>query len=461
MSSFINRQDDLAKLGEEYERPGASLVVLYGRRRVGKTSLIAEFGRDKNMLYFLATAESEIENRRQFKDLVAEFTGNALLASADVGWDAIFDSLLRHEPDRRKLIVLDEFQYIGKSNPAFPSVFQKIWDTKLKDQNVMVVLCGSLISLMEAQTLSYDSPLYGRRTAQIKLGAIPFAHYHEFYSDKDARELAQYYSVTGGVPKYIELFSEEKDVFTAIEKHVFSTRSFLYEEPVFLLQGEVSEIGSYFSLIRAIAAGNRKLGAIASVMGVKETGLTRYLRTLIDLGILEREVPVTEQNPEKSKRGLYRIKDHFIDFWFKFVYPERSFLETGHTERAMERLRETFVSGHVSYVYEDVCRQKMWLLAASGQLPMRFDKVGRWWDGKTEIDIVALDSAGDDAVFCECKYRKESTDVDVYFTLLDKIKAVPWKKESRHEHVALFSVSGFSPQMRALAKNRENVYLFD
>jgi len=460
MTAFIDRVDDLAFLQSQYERSEASLVILYGRRRVGKTSLISEFGKDKNMLYFLATEEPEAANRTQFKNIIADYTGNELLKSATVdNWEVVFNTLSQYETSQRVLIVIDEFQYIGKSNPSFLSVFQKAWES-LKNHNIMVILCGSLVSLMETQTLAYSSPLYGRRTGQIKLKPIPFKHYHEFYHGKNQRELIEYYSITGGVPKYIELFNEENDVWSAIEKNVLSTRSFLYEEPVFLLQREVSEIGSYFSLIRAIAAGNHKLGAIASIMGVKQTSLTKYLRTLIDLDILERQVPVTEEKPEISKRGLYYIKDNFIDFWFKFVYPDRSAIETGHLEQVMTKIRAGFVDRHVSFAYENVCRQQLWSIAADGNLPCNFNKVGRWWDGKNEIDIVALDSAGTDIVYGECKYTGEPMDTDVFYRLQEKKNAVNWKKELRNEYFVFFCISGYTGQMEALAAERVNVFMY-
>jgi len=460
MAAFIDRTEDLAFLQSQYDGADASLVILYGRRRVGKTSLISEFGKDKNMLYFLATEESEAANRRQFKDLVAAYTGNELLKNAAVdNWEVIFSALSQYKASKRKLIVIDEFQYIGKSNPSFPSVFQRVWES-LKKQDVMAILCGSLISLMETQTLAYDSPLYGRRTGQIKLKPIPFRHYHEFYQGKSYHELIEYYSVTGGVPKYIELFSDGGDIWTAIEKNVLSIRSFLYEEPVFLLQREVSEIGSYFSLIRAIAAGNHKMGPIASAMGLKQTSLTKYLRTLIDLDILERQVPVTEEKPDTSKRGLYYIKDNFIEFWFKFIYPERSAIETGHIEQAMSKIRAGLVGRHVSFVYENICRQQLWELASGGSLPCHFNKVGRWWDGQREIDIVALDSAGADIVFGECKYTGGQMDTNVFFRLQEKKNAVNWKIGLRNEHFVFFSISGYTEQMKGLAAERANVFLF-
>ena len=185
MEKFIDREEEIMTLQSEYERPGSSLVILYGRRRVGKTALISEFIKGKNALFFLASEESEAQNRAAFKEKAADFTGNELLRQFDAKtWDVLFQTIMQTPFQEKPIVVMDEFQYIGKSNPAFPSMFQRIWEEQLKDRPVMVILCGSLISMMESQTLSYSSPLYGRRTAQIRLKQIPFRYYHEFFPDK-------------------------------------------------------------------------------------------------------------------------------------------------------------------------------------------------------------------------------------------------------------------------------------
>ena len=219
MQKFIDREQEMNTLENEYKREGSSLVILYGRRRVGKTTLISEFIKNKNALFFLASEESESQNRITFKEKVAEFIHSDLLKNADIkNWDILFRTIMETSFDSKPVIVLDEFQYLGKSNPAFPSIFQRIWEEILKDKSVMVILCGSLISMMESQTLAYSSPLYGRRTAQIRLKQIPFRYYHEFFPDKNRRELIELYAITGGVPKYIELFSENSNIYSAIQK---------------------------------------------------------------------------------------------------------------------------------------------------------------------------------------------------------------------------------------------------
>ena len=462
MGLFVDRESEMETLQREYDREGSSLVIVYGRRRVGKTTLISEFIKDKRALFFLASEESEIQNRNDFKEKTADFLGSDLMKHSEVkSWEVLFKAIGDTAFESKPVIIIDEFQYIGKSNPAFPSVFQRIWEETLKSKSVMVILCGSLISMMESQTLSYNSPLYGRRTAQIRLGQIPFRYYHHFFPNKNRRELIEMYSITGGVPKYIELFSETCDIYKSIETCVLNRSGYLYDEPHFLLQQEVSEIGSYFSIIRAIAAGNSKLSAISAILEIKATGLTKYLKTLIDLDILEREVPVTEENPEKSKRGLYKIKDNYIRFWFAFVYPNMSFIESGNSRIVMDKIRKGLISRHTAWVYENVCRERMWDLNAGGYWPFHFSNVGSWWDGKSEIDIAAIDPEGNHLILGECKYWHEPVGVNILLELEKKTGSVGWRKKERHVWYVLFSAAGFTEELKALAAARNDLLLFD
>lgn len=460
MKHFVDREQEMNTLKREYERDGSSLVVLYGRRRVGKTTLISEFIKDKKALFFLASEESESQNRLAFQVKCAEFLNSDLLQNVEVkNWDVLFKAIMDTPFDTKPVIVLDEFQYLGKANPAFPSIFQRIWEEILKDRSVMVILCGSLISMMQSQTLAYGSPLYGRRTAQIRLKQIPFGYYHEFFPDKGRKELIEMYAVTGGVPKYIELFSQSRDIYSAIESCVLNRSGYLYDEPHFLLQQEVSEVGSYFSIIKAIAAGNTKLSAIAGVLEVKSTSLTKYLKTLIDLDILEREVPVTEENPEKSKKGLYKIKDNYLRFWFAFVYPNMSFIESGHSRIVMDKIRKSLVRNHIAFVYEDVCKERMWEMNAEGVWPFYFSKLGRYWDAKEEIDIAAIDPEGKNLILGECKYWQEPVGISVLRDLEAKAKTVAWEKDKRKVWYVLFSVSGFTEELKAEAGERADLLL--
>lgn len=427
MSKFIDRIDELETLEREYDKDSAAFVVIYGRRRVGKTTLINHFCEGKKSIYFLATEENESENRNSFKNLVSDNFGNELLASASLtNWEPIFKVIAEKFRQERLVLVIDEFQYLCKATPTFSSIIQKIWDETLQKENVMLILCGSLINMMTSQVLSYDSPLYGRRTAQIKLKQIDFSHYHEFNEKLSLDDQILQYAVTGGVPKYINLFTKKKNIYTAIKDNILSTGSFLYAEPEFLLQKEVSEIGSYFSVLKTIAADNHKLSKIATSLGVPQSNLTTYLKNLIDLDIVERKIPITEENPKKSKMGLYMIKDNFISFWFKFVYPNKCLIESGQMKYVEDKIRMNFIDNHVSYVFEDICRTKVWDLLSEG---ISFNRVGRWWGAKdVEIDIVAYDSVGTDMIFGECKYSKNKKGLSVLESLQSKAKSVNWKK---------------------------------
>lgn len=461
MEKFIDREKELEFLNKEYQKETSSLVILYGRRRIGKTSLIKEFGKNKDIIYFLATEESEKQNIEVFKNLVAEKLKNDILLSTKIdSWEVLFKILIENNKEK-KVIVIDEFQYLGKINTAFPSIFQKIWDEILKDKNIMVILCGSLINMMESQTLNYNSPLYGRRTGQIKLKQIPFSHYKEFFNSKiTEKQLIEKYAITGGVPKYIESFKEINDIYVEIKENIMNKQSYLYEEPSFLLQNEVSEVGSYFSIIKSIAMGNRKLGNIASNLSVSPTNLSKYLQTLINLDILERKVPITEENPEKSKKGQYKIKDNFISFWFQFIYPNRAFLEIEKEEIVLNKIKANFIDNHVSFVYEDICREKMWDLNVNKKLSMTFDKLGRWWNNEQEIDIVGIDSKGNDIIFGECKYyANKLMDVKTFYDLKEKAKQVEWKKEDRNEKYILFSINGYTKELKELAIARDDLIL--
>ncbi|MDR2051988.1 MAG: ATP-binding protein [Treponema sp.] len=460
---FVDRAEELAFLEEQWKREKASFVVVYGRRRIGKTALVSHFLSKRQGLYFLATEESEAQNRTAFRELAAEFSGNELLASSNTAdWDLVFKALFEPVPGKNKherlVIVIDEFQYLAKANPAFPSILQKVWDSFLSGKNVMLILCGSSVSMMESSVLSYNSPLYGRRTGQIRLEQIPFSYYGTFFPGKGERELVERYAVTGGVPKYIEFF-ESGNLNRAIQKNILTTSGFLCNEPAFLLRMEVSEIGSYYSLIKVIAAGNHKLSQIAAALELKQSGISKYLNTLITLGILEREVPVTEENPDKSKRGLYRIKDNFLQFWFRFVFPRMGYIELGRSGEVLEQIKQNFIDGHVSYVWEDICREKMWMLNFKKRWGFSINRCGRWWNKGIEIDIVAYDSSGLDMIFGECKFSSRKTGAAVLRELEQKAETVPWKKENRRNHFVIFSIGGFTDELKAAAKSRKDLLL--
>lgn len=464
INAFVNREAELQSLEKEYARKEASLYVLYGRRRVGKTRLIQEFIKNKPSIYFMASEEFERENLLRFRDKVADFTQNKLLKQVtEITWEMVFQQLIKGKPEERCVIVIDEFQYLGKSNKGFPSLFQRIWDELLQHENVMVILCGSLITMMESQVLHYSSPLYGRRTAQWKLKPMDFKHYGGFFQQKNMSELdlLVHYAVTGGVPKYIDIFQGEGDLWRSIRENIANRGAYLLEEPIFLLEKEVSEIGSYLSIMKTIANGHHKLGEIAASLNVKPQGLSKYLSILEDLDLIRRQVPVTEENPAKSKKGLYTINDHFIKFWFLFIYPYREEIEAGQTELVMKQIKDTFVEKHVAYIYEEVCRQKVLEESHLNNKPFRILKMGKWWSRQEEIDIVGTNDESGDILFGECKFTNKPVGIELYQDLIRKAAGVQWQNEGRQEYYVFFSKSGFTERMQALAAENPKISLWE
>jgi len=462
MNQFIGRLEEISALNEEYKN-GSSFVVLYGRRRVGKTTLIKEFIKGKNALYFLATEEMENQNMKRFINGLATFTGQSYLKNASFpDWDTSFEIFANHQPEKKKILIIDEFQYLVQINSAFPSIFQHIWDELLKDKNIMVILCGSLISMMMTHVLSYKSPLYGRRTSQIRLQPLKFTEMIAFFGDKTFPEMVECYAVTGGVPKYFEFFYNDVDLFTNIKNNILKKSSFLYEEPFFLLEKEVREPVNYFSIIKTISQGQRKLSKISGVLEKKSSSLTPYLSTLMDLNLIEKRVPITEKFPDKSRKGLYFITDNFINFWFNFVYPYRGELELDSQESVLEKLQTNLIDNYVSFIYEDVCKEIFAVLCRDKKIDFTPSKVGAYWnkDSSIEIDMVAINNKDKIMFAGECKYFKNKPmGMGVYASLMEKCRARDF--EEYDISYVLFSISGFDQKLMEIAKINKKLILIN
>ena len=449
---FIDRKREISTLEKEYNREN-SFVVLYGRRRTGKTTLIKEFIRDKNAFYFFADKQNESLQINRFKNQLAEHFKDEFLKKIEINdWDTIFDYFINKIGNEKFVLVIDEFQYLCLMNKGFSSIFQRIYDEKIVSKNIMVILCGSLISMMYSEVLSYDSPLYGRRTAQIKLQPINFEYYKEFFDNKSKRELIEFYSITGGIPKYILEFDRNKSPLWNIENNIFNKDNFLYSEPKFLLQEEINDLSRYFSILNSVALGNTKLSSICSHLGLNSSSITSYITKLIDLDILEKEVPVTE-NIENGKKGLYKIKDNYLKFWFSYVYPYQSYLEIENLSYPLEKIKNEF-NLWVSKIYEDLARKT---LLNNSEISFPIKKLGRWWNNNEEIDIVGL--GDNEIIFGECKWSNKKVGLSVLLSLKEKSKSVKWNNSNRKEYFILFSKEGFSDDLIDLSKKDKTIIL--
>lgn len=463
--NFIGRVDELQKLESEYKRDGG-FVVIYGRRRVGKTTLIKEFLKDKNSFYFLATEELESQSMKRLSGVIARITKNTFIKKGTFDdWMDLFQLIAEYKPNEKKVLVIDEFPYLVKTNPAFPSILQNAWDEILKDANVMLILSGSFIGMMQKYALSYDSPLYGRRTSQIRLSPLPFIDVYKACKLPFENAVEQY-AITGGVPKYLEFFQDNKDFIEQLKETVLSKSGFLYEEPYFLLRSESVNAVNYFSIIKAIADGNHKLGKIASTLKQETSSLTPYLATLTDLGFIEKRVPITEKNPEKSRKGLYFITDNYIRYWFHYVYPFRGELEFDNQQIVLDEMKKDFTTNFVAFAYEDICKNIFKNLCNNEDIHFSPSRIGSYWlndiSNDTEIDVMAIDNQNKKIFVGECKYHTKLVDAIVYFNLKEKINTCSDIKKSYKDHeiiYGIFSKSGFTERLKDIASENQSLFL--
>ncbi|WP_400226976.1 ATP-binding protein [Methanomethylophilus alvi] len=431
-------------LEDQFRAAGSSFVVISGRRRSGKTTVLMQFmRRHPNSLYFLARKESSSRNLVYFRRAAADFLGRDLGPASDGDWNRTFREIVSRTGGQKMVIMMDEFQNIGQKDPTFPAVIQYIWDTVLKGAHVMLVISGSSIPQMSAQVLEYGSPLYGRRTAQIMLGQLSFSKCSELYGAKSAWDQVMFYSVTGGVPKYVKTFGGYRDVYSAVEGTVLNPDSYLYDEVMASLQSEVTDIGSYASILGSIASGHRKLQDMADDLGLKQTGLTNYLKVLMDTGLVERDVPVTDDDPFRSKKGLYRIADRMTAFWFRYVYPHSDLLGRGEKEKIMNIVRSDLPFDTMRSAYVEICTEKAWDMASEGSWGLIPDRIGGYWGKDVSADIVGIDYGAEAILVGTCVCSESPAGPEV----LEDLKDVGGRLMSvtgagRVEYV-VFSISGF------------------
>lgn len=447
MSVFIGRERELSLLNERSGSNRAEFIVIYGRRRIGKSELIDQFIKN-NGIRLLAREESKTLQLRIFAQKLGEFFGDELMRKTEfTGWDGFFE-YLSGKADERIIIAIDEFPYLIKEDPAIPSILQDYWDTKLKETNIFLILCGSSISMMESKVMGYKSPLYGRRTGQLLLKQIRFIHTLEYI--KNFERAVEFYSVFGGTPAYIMETNPENDIFTNIENNILREDSFLYRDVEFVLRQELTEPRYYFSILLSIAKGNHRIGLIANDTGLSISIVNKYLSVLNDLQLVYRRVPVTESY--KSRKGMHFLADNLFDFWFRFVYPDMEEIEKGKGAMVVQGIKPQF-NQYVGKHFENIVQDILEVLNERELLPFRFTKIGKWWHKEIEIDIVALNEKNKDVIFCECKWRDNVNAPEIIRNLREKAGFVPAGSEKEYYMV-------FAKSFRKRTEE-EDVILYD
>jgi Predicted ATPase (AAA+ superfamily) len=447
---MIDRERERDWLTTQLAREGRQLLVIYGRRRVGKTTLVTTVldTLDAETVYYLCDQRGPKQNATAFATQCAEAFDD--VTPAVDGFVEAFQ-YLADRIDGSCVVALDEFSYLVEADETVPSVFQTIVDEVLAGTEISLIVLGSSISLMEEGVLSYESPLYGRRTGQWELDPLSFADMRAFVPKVDIETQIQIYSVLGGMPAYLEQFNSEQGLFDNIERQILSKGAFLYEEPEFLLRQELREPATYLSILEAIAGGATRVTEIAGEIGKDASSLSRYLQNLTKLAVVEQEHPVTDPDG----RGLYRITDDFLRFWFRYVAPNRNTLEQGRTRPVREAISESLPT-HTSRTFEAVCQQA----AGTESFPVSCARVGRWWYDQQEIDVVGVDPKTTTLLVGECKWTTEPVGRGLLADLESTATDVRWKNGERTVEYALFSRQGFQTALHEQAEQRDDASIF-
>lgn len=452
---FINRQEEQRLLLKRWKGKQSEFVVVYGKRRVGKTELILQLLKQTKGIYFLGDKRSESEQLIELGLQVGRYFNDSLLMNKGFSnWEEFFHYLREHVKERI-LLALDEFPYLIENNPALPSIFQKGWDQTLKNLPIYLILCGSSIAMMESEVLGGKSPLFGRRTGQLLIHPFSFKDSRAFFPKLSFERSFELFSITGGMPAYLKEMDPKVKVETNVEKKILERDRLLFRDMEIILREELREPRHYLSILRSIAYGKRRFSEIINDTHLGGNILPKYLGILEDLRIIEKEVPVTEKNPILSKRGLYRIVDPYTQFWLLFVYPFRSSLEIGDKKDSIGKFKKQF---HVviERAYESIARETLLLPRV---LPFPIERIGRWWDGGEEIDLVCLNEEEDKILFVEVKWSNKQIGTNILEELKRKASLVQWKREERKETLCLFSKSGYTKDLLQAA-SQQKILLF-
>lgn len=449
---FVNREDELDTLESKFESESAELLVVYGRRRLGKSALVRKAieGRD-DAIYWQATEETSDVQLTNFVETARETFPHVEDIQRD--WEALLRALGR----QNAIIILDEFPYLVESDEALPSKIQRVWDVDLEETEMTLVLVGSSISIMEEKVLSGGSPLYGRRTGTIDLPPLELVDARPFYPENDPDAILQAWSVFGGTPYYLQALTPSVSLPENIQSHILSEHGILHNEPEFLLRTEfgIREPQTYYTILRAIATGKRETNEIADFAGVDSNMLGSYLSKLRRLRLVERDIPVTA-NPNATRKSRYRLKEPLFRFWFRYVYGQKGKLAQLGDDAYSQLVEPTF-SEYMGSMFEIVCQN-----ALPSLIPKTYHGIGYWWHGHHELDVVGLASDGT-LVAGECKYTtREMTEGDLA-DLERSTTQVEWTPPNKHDtdyHYCCFCRSGFSDGLQQVADERDDVSLF-
>lgn len=454
---FIGRQQELNTLHKLYNSGKFEFAVIYGRRRVGKTALISEFSKDKDTIFFTGVETNAKQNLDNFSRCIMEYSTGTAVDSSFASFQAALEYVFELAKTKRLVLVIDEYPYVARASKSLASTLQFLIDKNKDNSKLFLILCGSSMSYMEDHVLAYKAPLYGRRTAQLKINPFDFFEACPYFTRFSDVDKALAYGVVGGTPQYLMQMDDNLSIEENIKNTHLNPSSSIFEEPNNLLKQEVREPAIYNAVITAIATGCSKMNEISNKIDEDTSVCATYIKNLIALGIVKKESPYGEKS---SRRTIYSIEDNMFRFWYRFVPENTSIISRGATDLAYRRIAPE-LSSYMGAVFEEICRQYLWKLLLDGKCAVNFSDLGRWWgtNSKTrtqeEIDIMGTDK--DAALFAECKWTNEKVDLGVLETLVERSSLFNYKKK----HFYLFAKTGFTKGCVDKAAEMGNVTLIE
>lgn len=453
---FIGRQRELAQLNKLYSSNKFEFAVIYGRRRVGKTALINKFMQDKAGIYFMGVESNALQNLENISTNIMEYATGIKANTSFKSFQDALEYVFELAKEQRLILAIDEYPYVARTSRSLASTLQMLIDKYKDSSKLMLIICGSSMSYIEDHVLAYKAPLYGRRTAQVKIQPFTFAEVCETLPAVKSENLALVFGMLGGTPQYILQYDQKQSTKENIKRLFLDTSSILFEEPDNLLKQEVREPYLYNAVITAIATGASRLSEIASKVGEDNSVCAGYLKNLLALGIVRRETPYGEKI---SRKSIYSIDDNMFRFWYRFIPHNLSLIARGAQDVAYQRI-EPYFSDYMGKIFEQICQEYLWQQLLNGDSPVNFAELGRWWGNdkalrkQTEIDIMA-EQDKDMALFGECKWTNEKVDVGVLELLHYRSQLFTYKKTILY----LFAKSGFTQGCEELAQKMGNVRL--
>lgn len=454
---MIGRIEELKRLEDFYNSSKFEFLTIYGRRRIGKTTILKEFAGRHKAMFFSAQEKNDALNLLDFSKVTQTFfEGHFISAFQD--WEAAFAYITGKASEEKLVLIIDEFPFLAEPNPSIKSILQHMIDHVWKEKNIFLILCGSSVSFMLNDVMGYKSPLYGRITGNMEVKPFDYLESAEFFPDYSTTEKAIAYGILGGVPRYLEAFSPKVSLEENIKNNLLMEGTFLHDEPQTLLRIEVREPSVYNSILEAISNGCNKVSEIADRIHEEKSKCSKYMLTLQTLRLIEKCVPCTEA--ESSKKGIYEITDNYYKFWYRYLFTNQNYYSMLGLELSCEEIMES-INDYMGAVFEKICEQYLIRAARAKKLPFIPYKIGKWWGNhpllkaQDDVDILAIDKTGKKALFCECKFRNKPMPMEEYDDLVMATKAFPHIEK---KHLMFFSKSGFTEPVKERAE-RENAVL--